>query len=108
MRTALLREICHARSGDKGNIANVGLIVYDKRHYEHVKHHVTAERVKEFFGDAVKGHVDRYELSRLGALNFVLHDALDGGATRGLTLDPFGKVVSSILLAMQIEMPDDA
>jgi len=105
MRIAPLREICQARSGDKGNIANIGLIVYDKRHYEHVKRIVTAERVKEFFGDAVKGRVERYELPRLGALNFVLHEALDGGATRSLTLDPFGKVVSSILLAMEIEMP---
>ena len=106
MGKIMLREICHARSGDKGNIANIGLIVYDRRHYDHVKKRVTADSVKAFFGDAVKGRVDRYELTRLGALNFVMHEALDGGATRSLTLDPFGKVVSSILLAMEIEAPD--
>jgi hypothetical protein len=106
MRSVQLREICHARSGDKGNTANIGLIVYDKRHYPLIKQEITAERVKSFFEGIVKGEVERYELPRLGALNFVLHEALDGGATRTLSLDAYGKALSSMLLSMEIEIPD--
>ena len=106
MKKIQLREICHARSGDKGFHANIGLIVYDKRHYELIKTEVTAARVKEFFKDTVKGEVERYELPRMGALNFVLYDALDGGATRTLSLDGYGKALSSALLALEIEVPD--
>lgn len=101
-----LREICHARSGDKGDTANIGLIVYDKRHYELVRKHVTAERVKALFKGTVKGEVERYELLRLGALNFVLHNALDGGASRSLSLDAYGKTLSSVLLSLEIETSD--
>jgi len=100
-----LREICHARSGDKGDTANIGLIVYDKRNYGLIKREVTSERVKQFFKESVKGEVVRYELPRLGALNFVLYHALDGGATRTLSLDGYGKALSSALLAMIIEEP---
>ena len=69
-------------SGDKGFHANIGLIVYDKKHYELIREQVTSERVRSLFQDSVKGEVKRYELPRMGALNFVLRDALDGGATR--------------------------
>jgi len=100
-----LREICHARSGDKGDTGNIGVIVYDKKDYELIKKELTAERVKEFFKGTVKGDVVRYELSRLGALNFVLYNALDGGATRTLSLDAYGKALSSALLSMMIEKP---
>ena len=106
MAVVQLREICHARSGDKGFHANIGLIVYDRIHYELVKEQVTADVVKRFFSDSVKGEVKRYELPRMGALNFVLYDALDGGATRTLSLDGYGKVLSSILLSMEVEIPD--
>ncbi len=98
MKTIQLREICHSRSGDKGDTGNIGLIVYDKQHYELIKREVTAERVRE---------VERYELPRMGALNFVLYNALDGGSTRSLTLDAYGKVLSSALLALEIKVPDD-
>ena len=101
-----LREICHARSGDKGNTANIGLIVYDKQHYELIKREVTAERVKVFFKGTVKGEVERYELPRMGALNFVLHQALDGGSTRTLSFDVCGKALSSVLLSLIIETSD--
>ncbi|MGD2155558.1 MAG: hypothetical protein PVG14_00075 [Anaerolineales bacterium] len=106
MKRVQLREICHARSGDKGDTANIGLIVYDKRHYKLIKRELTTERVKTFFEGTVKGEVKRYELPRLGALNFVLHNALDGGATRTLALDAYGKALSSVLLSMEIEIPD--
>ena len=107
MKTIQLREICHSRSGDKGDTGNIGLIVYDKQHYELIKQEVTAERVKEFFKGNVKGEVERYELPRMGALNFVLYNALDGGSTRTLTMDAYGKVLSSALLALEIQVPDD-
>jgi hypothetical protein len=107
MKKIQLREICHARSGDKGFHANIGLIVYDRQHYELVRNQVTAARVGRFFKDSVRGDVKRYELPRMGALNFVLYDSLDGGATRTLTLDSYGKVLSSALLSLEIEVPDD-
>ncbi len=101
-----LHDIAHSRAGDKGNISNVSLIVYDKRHWEMVRRQVTPERVKEWFGSLVEGHVDRYELPQLGALNFVLHGALGGGVTRSLAIDPHGKTRGSLLLEMEIELPD--
>jgi hypothetical protein len=106
MAKVQLREICHARSGDKGDTGNIGLIVYDKANYELIAREVTADRVKEHFKGTVKGDVDRYELRRLGALNFVLHNALDGGATRSLSLDGYGKTLSSVLLSLEIDAPD--
>ncbi len=107
MKKVRLREICHARSGDKGFHANIGLIVYDKRHFELIRQQVTAERVKVLFQDSVKGEVKRYELPRMGALNFVLYDSLDGGATRTLSMDSYGKVLSSVLLNLEVEIPED-
>ena len=107
MKKVRLREICHARSGDKGFHANIGLIVYDKRNFELIRQQVTAERVKVLFQDSVKGEVKRYELPRMGALNFVLYDSLDGGATRTLSMDSYGKVLSSILLSLEVEIPED-
>jgi len=100
-----LREICHSRSGDKRDIGNVGLVVYDKKHYDWILEHVTAERVREWFKDSVQGKVERFELPGIGALNFVMYDALDGGASRSLIIDPYGKALSSILLDMEIEAP---
>jgi hypothetical protein len=101
-----LRELAHGRAGDKGDTSNVSLIVYDKRHYEVVRQQATAARVKEWFGPLVEGAVTRYELPQLGALNFVLEGALGGGVTRTLALDPHGKTRSSLLLEMEIEMPE--
>lgn len=99
--------IAHGRSGDKGDIANVGVIAYDPRHYPVLVREVTAERVKDWFGDMVTGQVIRYELPNLGALNFLMHGALDGGGTLSLRIDAQGKTLSASLLRMEIEIRED-
>lgn len=97
-----LYEIAHSRTGDKGNISNLSLIAYDIKDYQLLEKHVTADKVKEWFSEMVKGEVVRYELPQLGALNFVMYDALGGGVTRTLSLDMHGKGLSSYLLNMEI------
>lgn len=97
-----LGQIAHARTGDKGNTANLSIIAYDPALYPLLEKHVTAERVQEFFSEIVRGDVVRYALPHLGALNFVLYDALKGGVTRTLALDLHGKALSSAILAMEI------
>jgi hypothetical protein len=97
-----LWEVAHSRTGDKGNISNVSLIAYDINDYEMLKEKVTPEVVKSWFKDIVKGEVKRYELPKLGALNFVMYDALGGGVTRSLALDKHGKSLSSYLLDIEI------
>ena len=99
----LLREIAHSRTGDKGNISNISLIAYDEKDYPLLKEKVTAEVVKKLFKDIVKGEVIRYELPAIGALNFVMKEALGGGVTKSLALDAHGKSLSSALLALDIE-----
>ncbi len=101
-----LHEVAHARAGDKGNISNISVIAFEPGDYAYLVEHLTAERVRDHFSDVVLGHVDRYEMPNLGALNFVLHEALGGGVTRTLSLDPHGKSLSSLIL--EIEMPDQA
>ncbi|MBW8352080.1 hypothetical protein K0H71_22000 [Bacillus sp. IITD106] len=98
-----LRNVAHSRTGDKGNISNISLIVYDMKDYEFVRKQVTAERVREWFSGIVEGEVIRYEIPSIGALNFVMHNALSGGVTRSLSLDAHGKSLSSALLDMEIE-----
>ena len=97
-----LYDIAHSRTGDKGNIANISLIAYDIKDFPMLQEKVTADRVKEWFGDMVKGRVVRYDLPQLGAMNFVMYDALGGGVTRTLSLDMHGKGLSSYLLDMDI------
>ena len=97
-----LWEIAHSRTGDKGNIANISLIAYDIEDYDLLREKVTSQKVKEWFGDMVKGEVVRYELPQLGAMNFVMQDALGGGVTRTLSLAMHGKGMSSYLLDMEI------
>lgn len=97
-----LLDIAHSRTGDKGNISNISLIVYDEKDYPLIKEKVTAEKIKEYFSDIVKGEVIRYELDNLWALNFVMYDALGGGVTRSLAIDKHGKSLSSALLEMEI------
>jgi hypothetical protein len=99
-----LSKIAHGRSGDKGDTSNIGIIAFQDRHYPVLQREVTAERVKEFFGDLVKGKVERYELPNLGALNFLLHEALGGGGTLSLRIDAQGKTMSAALLRMEIEI----
>jgi hypothetical protein len=98
-----LSRIAHARSGDKGDTSNIGIIAFHARHYPVLVREVTAERVKHFFGEMVKGSVERYELPNLGALNFLLHEALGGGGTLSLRIDAQGKTLGAALLRMEIE-----
>lgn len=102
-----LVKIAHARSGDKGDTANVGLIAYKDEYYPLLVREVTAENVKKFFGDMVKGDVERFELPNLQALNFLLHESLGGGGTLSLMTDAQGKTFSTALLRMEIEIGDD-
>ena len=103
MKVQLLK-LAHARSGDKGDTANVGLIALRDDYYPVLVREVTAERVKAFLGDLVKGKVIRYELPNLGALNFLLEEALGGGGTVSLRVDPQGKTLGAALLGMEIEI----
>ena len=98
-----LREIAHSRTGDKGDLSCISLIVYNLADYERIKKFVTTERVADLYSALIKGNVTRYELPQLGALNFVLTDALSGGVTRSLALDSHGKCLGSVLL--NLEMP---
>jgi len=99
-----LSRIAHTRSGDKGDTCNIGVIAYDDRHYPDLVREVTAARVKQHFGELVKGEVQRFELPNLGALNFLLHQALGGGGTVSLRTDAQGKTFGAALLAMEIEI----
>ena len=101
---AKLIEIAHARSGDKGDTANVGIIARKPEYYPILVREVTAARVKEHFAGVCLGAVERYELPNLGALNFLLHESLDGGGTLSLKADPQGKTYSSALLRMEINV----
>ncbi len=92
-----LREICHARAGDKGDTANVGLIAYAPQHYDWIAQHVTADTVRRYLGEAIGGEVERYALPKIGAFNFVLHNALGGGVTRALKVDGHGKGLSAVV-----------
>ncbi len=100
-----LRRLAHARSGDKGDTANVGVIAYTPEGYAFLREHLTADRVADHFGGMIKGPVERFELDNLGALNFLLHGALDGGGTVSLMTDAQGKVYSTALLRMRLRVP---
>jgi hypothetical protein len=100
-----LRALAHSRTGDKGDISNISLIAYQEKDYPRLVRHVTAERVRAHFAGIVLGEVERYELPLIGALNFVLTEALGGGVTRSLALDAHGKSLSSALL--DLDIPDD-
>jgi len=102
-----LTRLAHARSGDKGDTANVGLIALEEKFYPALVREVTAERVKQHFKGIVHGDVERFELPNLGALNFLLHHSLGGGGTLSLMTDAQGKTFSTALLRMQIEIADD-
>ena len=102
-----LTKLAHARSGDKGDTANVGLIALRDEYYPLLSREVTAERVKEHFIGICHGDVERFELPNLGALNFLLHQSLGGGGTLSLMTDAQGKTFSTALLRMQISINDD-
>ena len=102
-----LVKLAHARSGDKGDTANVGLIALRDEIYPILVREVTAERVKRHFQGICKGEVERFELPNLGALNFLLHESLGGGGTLSLMTDAQGKTFSTALLRMEIQISDD-
>jgi len=101
-----LSRLAHTRSGDKGDTCNIGVIAWETRHYPILVREVTAERVKQHFGEFVNGDVERYELPNLGALNFLLHKALGGGGTLSLRTDAQGKTFGAALLSLEIEVPE--
>jgi len=103
MMTRRLYDLAYGRAGDKGNIANVSVIARTSAAYAEIKAKLTAERVKAHLGDLVRGEVVRYDVDNLEALNFVLHDALDGGATRSLRIDSLGKSLAGAVLYMEWE-----
>jgi hypothetical protein len=102
-----LLDIAHARSGDKGDTANVGVIAVRPEWYDVLAKHLTRDAVGAHFRDVITGDVERYELPNLRALNFLLHGALDGGGTLSLKTDAQGKVFSTALLRMTLDIPDD-
>jgi hypothetical protein len=101
-----LTQLAHARSGDKGDTANVGVIALRDEYYPILVKEVTAEAVKNHFGEMVKGEVERFELPNLKALNFLLHESLGGGGTLSLMTDAQGKTFSTALLRMKIEIDE--
>jgi hypothetical protein len=101
-----LTKLAHARSGDKGDTANIGLIALREEYYPVLVREVSAERVKKHFEGICHGSVERFELPNLEALNFLLHESLDGGGTLSLMTDAQGKTFSTALLRMQIEITD--
>jgi hypothetical protein len=101
-----LIKIAHARSGDKGDTANVGIIALRPDYYDILKKYVTAEKVKQHFGSMVKGKVERFEMPNIDSLNFLLHQALGGGGTMTLKHDAQGKTLSTALLRMEIEVKE--
>ena len=106
MRIQLL-HLAHARSGDKGDTANVGVIALRPEFYPVLVAELTVQRVKEHFRGICKGEVERYELPNLHALNFLLHNALGGGGTVSLMTDAQGKTLSTAMLRMEIEVTED-
>lgn len=100
-----LRELAHSRAGEKGDVVYVSLIAHDERDYPLLAREVTADVVRAAFGAVVRGRVERFEVPRIGALNFALHGALGGGRSRNLGFEESGKAFSSRLLAVEIDVP---
>lgn len=99
-----LIDIASARSGDKNNVCNIGVMANSKENYEILKNHLTSELVKSHFKGLIKGKVERFEWDALESLNFVCHEALDGGASRSMRMDSLGKNFSSHLLRLELEV----
>ena len=106
MPRVLLKELAHARSGDKGDISNVGILAFNKANFDILRKQVTPKRVKEHYRDLVKGEVEVYQMPNINALQVVMHNALGGGATRTLRWDETGKSMCLAMLFMEIEVPD--
>ena len=101
-----LREIAHARSGEKGNDSNVTVVAYSQADFDLLRSVVTVDRVGDLYGPITKGEITRYEAPRIGALNFVLRDVLEGGRSRTLAFEESGKALSSLMMTMSVEVPD--
>ena len=106
MKRFYLREIAHARAGDKGDTSNIGVIAYRPEFYPIILEQVTAERVRAHFRELVRGSITRYELPNVHAINLVLEQSLGGGVTRSLSLDPHGKSYSALILTMAVTVDD--
>lgn len=104
MKKIKLIDIASARSGDKNNICNIGVMAKTPADYETIKKHLTADLVKNHFGELIKGKVDRYEWDSIESLNFICHEALDGGGSRSLRMDTLGKNFSSHLLRLELDI----
>lgn len=103
MSNMRVADLAHGRSGDKGDVCNVGIVAYDQAGFRILRDQLTAERVREHFGDLVRGEVRRYEMPNIRALNFVMYRALDGGGTQSLRSDSLGKVMYAWLLKLPLE-----
>jgi hypothetical protein len=101
-----LQHVAHVRSGDKGNTSNISVIAYEPDLYPILKEQLTAARFKEFYAGMVAGKVTRYEVDKLGVLNFVAEGALGGGVSRSLCLDNYGKALSAAVLGFELDVPD--
>ena len=99
-----LKEIAHSRTGDKGNISIISVVAYKQEDYPLLKEKITEKKLQEYFKDIVHGKITRYEIESIGALNFVMEDALGGGVTRSLAIDMHGKTLGSALLEMEVEL----
>ena len=107
MKTFYLREIAHARAGDKGDTSNIGLIAYRPEYYPVIVEQISVDKVRAHFGALVKGPVTRYLMPNVDAVNFVLEQSLGGGVTRSLSLDPHGKSYSALILTMPVSVSDE-
>ena len=107
MKRFFLREIAHARAGDKGDTSNIGVIAYRTEDYPLIVEQVTVERVRAHFGALVRGPITRYEMPNVDAVNFVLENALGGGVTRSLSLDPHGKSYSALILTLPVTVDEE-
>jgi len=107
MPSTRLAELAHARSGDKGSSANVGVIAYTPAGYDFLREHLTADRVEQFFAPMGVGKVVRYELPNLGALNFILPNILNGGGSINLRIDAQGKALGQALLELVLDVPEE-
>ncbi|HEX9843663.1 MAG TPA: hypothetical protein VGC20_12975 [bacterium] len=105
-RRVPLRQIAHARAGDKGNISSVAVFAYEPRHYPALKAQLTPERLKAEFGGVLRGAIVRYELDGLHGLNFVMPEGLEGGVNSSLNLDSHGKSWSFLLLGLELDVED--
>jgi hypothetical protein len=102
-----LKDIAHGRSGDKGDVSNICLYAREPKYFGAIKSQVTPDSVKKHFRGMVTGDIERYEIRQLDGFNFVMHHALDGGATRSLRLDTLGKTMAAALMRMEIELDAD-